>query len=381
MIRFNTTLDAFEFYDADSWTTAGSDFTVIASQVFNGDNSTVAFTLNDSQTTASCIVSINGVVQLPTTAYAVSTTTLTFTEAPLAGDVIEVRKITTTQTITFIANATLSASIEALDGVATVEIVGDLNPKVTGTQDLGSATKVWTQANIDTAIFYDGDRSNTVSLSAPTTVASNLAFVLPATDGSAGQAIVTDASGNLSFAAAGATVSQDNSSNTNFNLYFAATTSGALTAVKYQGSDFLVNPSNGTFTATNITGTASSAKYADLAEMYASDGDIEAGTVVHFAGEGKVASCDTANHRGVAGIVSTDPAYLMNSDAEGIALAIAGRVPCKVTGAVNAGDLMVSAGNGMAMANNEAAMGTVIGKAIEAHEGGEGVIEVLALMM
>ena len=118
-----------------------------------------------------------------------------------------------------------------------------------------------------------------------------------------------------------------------------------------------------------------------MARSTTSDEAIEAGTVVHFAGEGKVASCDTANHRGVAGIVSTDPAYLMNSEAEGIALAIAGRVPCKVTGAVNAGDLMVSAGNGMAMANNEAAMGTVIGKAIEAHEGGDGVIEVLAQMM
>ena len=71
----------------------------------------------------------------------------------------------------------------------------------------------------------------------------------------------------------------------------------------------------------------------------------------------------------------------MNSEADGVALAISGRVPTKVTGAVAAGDLMVSAGNGMAMANNDAKIGTVIGKAIEAHEGGEGVIEVLALMM
>ena len=380
MIRFNTTLDAFEFYDANSWTTAGSDFTVIATQVFNGNGSATGFTLSTSQTTASCIVSINGVVQLPTTAYAVSGTTLTFTEAPLTGDVIEVRKLTTTQTITFIANAALSASIEALSG-AVIEIVGDLNPKVTGTQDLGSATKVWTQANIDSAIFYDANRSNTVTLTAPANVGANLTFKLPATDGSAGQAMVTDASGNLSFAAAGATVSQDNSSNSNFNLYFATTTSGALTAVKYQGTDLLFNPSSGTLVITNVTGTSSSAKYADLAEMYASDKHIDPGIVVHFAGEGKVASCDIANHRGVAGIVSTDPAYLMNSDAEGVALAIAGRVPCRVTGVVNAGDLMVSAGNGMAMANNEAAMGTVIGKAIEAHEGGEGVIEVLAQMM
>ena len=381
MIRFNTTLDSFEFYDSNSWTTAGADFTVIATQTFSGDNSTVAFTLSESQTTASCIVSINGVVQLPTTAYAVSGTTMTFTEAPLAGDVIEVRKITTTSTITYIANASVTASIEALDGSAIVEIVGDLNPKVTGTQDLGSATKVWTNANVDTAIFYDADRSNTVSLSAPTTVGSNVAFKLPAADGTAGQAMVTDASGNLSFAAAGATVTQDNSSNTNFNLYFAATTSGALTALKYDGADMTFNPSSSTFTVTNSSTTASIAKYADLAEMYASDAEIEAGTVVCFAGEGKVAECGDANHHAVAGIVSTNPGYLMNGDQEGTALAIAGRVPTKVTGAVAAGDLMVSAGNGRAMANNSPAIGTVIGKAIESNEGGDAVIEVLALMM
>ena len=71
----------------------------------------------------------------------------------------------------------------------------------------------------------------------------------------------------------------------------------------------------------------------------------------------------------------------MNADQEGVALALAGRVPCKVTGIVNAGDLMVSAGNGMAMANNDAKIGTIIGKAIEDHQGGEGVIEVLCLMM
>jgi len=381
MIRFNTTLDSFEFYDSNSWTTAGADFTVIATQVFNGDNSTVAFTLSEAQTTASCITSINGVVQLPTTAYAVSGTTMTFTEAPLAGDVIEVRKITTTSTITFIANADLSASIEAVGGSAVVEIVGDLNPKADGTQDLGSAAKHWLDAHLGSAIFYDADDSATVTLSAPAVVASSVAFKLPAADGTAGQAMVTDASGNLSFATAGATVTQDNSSNTNFNLYYATTTSGALTALKYDGADLLFNPSNSSLICTNFSGVSSTAKYADLAENYASDAEIEAGTVVHFSGEGKVAICNEANHHAVAGIVSTNPGYLMNSDQEGTSLAIAGRVPTKVTGAVAAGDLMVSAGNGRAMANNSPAIGTVIGKAIEAHEGGDGVIEVLALMM
>jgi hypothetical protein len=381
MIRFNTSIDAFEFYDSSAWTTAGSDFTVIATQNFSGDNSTVAFTLSNAQTTASCIVSINGVVQLPTTAYAVSGTTLTFTEAPLSGDVIEVRKITTTTTITSLANGDSTAIVECVDSSAVVRITGDLLPAADGTQDLGSAALHWLDAHLGKAIFYDADDSNTISLAAPSTVASNLAFTLPGADGSSGQALITDGSGALSFGAAGATVSQDNSSNTAFNLYFASTTSGALTGVKYDGGTLTFNPSSETLAVTNTTTLASTAKYADLAEMYASDAEIEAGTVVHFAGDGKVAVCDEANHHAVAGIVSTNPGYLMNGDQEGTALAIAGRVPTKVTGAVNAGDLMVSAGNGMAMANNSPAIGTVIGKAIESNEGGDAVIEVLALMM
>ena len=132
-----------------------------------------------------------------------------------------------------------------------------------------------------------------------------------------------------------------------------------------------------------LAGTATSAQYADLAEMYAATSNeaMAPGTVVMFSGGGEVSVCDVDACGAVAGIVSTDPAYLMNSDQSGAPLALAGRVPCKVTGAVKAGDLMVSAGNGMARAEADPKMGTVIGKAIEDHEGGEGVIEVLALMM
>ena len=130
----------------------------------------------------------------------------------------------------------------------------------------------------------DSDSSNYVGFKSPGTVGTNLIFTLPSADGTSGQALVTDASGNLSFAAAGATVSQDNSSNTAFNLYFAATTSGALTAVKYDGGTLTFNPSSETLACTNITGLSSSAKYADLAERYTADADYEPGTVVELGG-------------------------------------------------------------------------------------------------
>jgi len=126
-----------------------------------------------------------------------------------------------------------------------------------------------------------------------------------------------------------------------------------------------------------MVGKATQAQYADLAEKYSADADIEPGTVVCFGGDAEVTTCMLDADKKVAGVVSTDPAYLMNSGADGVAVALTGRVPCKVTGAIAKGDMLVSAGNGMARAEENPAMGSVIGKALEDHAEGEGVIEVV----
>ena len=84
-------------------------------------------------------------------------------------------------------------------------------------------------------------------------MSTNLVWTLPATDGTAGQALVTDASGTLSFAAAGATITSDTSTDTDFLLYFASTTSGALTPVK-QDSGLVYNPNSGTLTSAEFVG-------------------------------------------------------------------------------------------------------------------------------
>ena len=229
----------------------------------------------------------------------------------------------------------------------------------------------------------DSDSSNYVGFKSPGTVASNLIFTLPSADGSSGQALVTDASGNLSFAAAGATVSQDNSSNTAFNLYYAATTSGALTAVKYDGGTLTFNPSSETLACTNITGLSSSAKYADLAERYTADADYEPGTVVELGGTEEVTQTKRPRSVAIAGVVSTDPAYLMNSGLEnGVSIALLGRVPCKVVGTINKGDILVSSSTpGHAEAHRDIhnpPSGSAIGKAIENKTDEDpGIIEVL----
>jgi hypothetical protein len=91
-----------------------------------------------------------------------------------------------------------------------------------------------------------------------------------------------------------------------------------------------------------LHGRAIEAEYADLAEMYSSDADYEPGTVVKIGGEKEVTQTTEAFDPEVFGIVSTDPAYLMNSMADGVAVALEGRVPCKVIGPVRKGQRLVS---------------------------------------
>jgi hypothetical protein len=124
---------------------------------------------------------------------------------------------------------------------------------------------------------------------------------------------------------------------------------------------------------------ATTAQYADLAEKYVADRDYTPGTVVMFGGDQEITECNHDMCSAVAGIVSTNPAYLMNSNlqASHIAdVALVGRVPCRVQGPVNKGDLLVSAGNGQARSEKNPAPGTIIGKAIEHFDGDTGVIEI-----
>lgn len=129
----------------------------------------------------------------------------------------------------------------------------------------------------------------------------------------------------------------------------------------------------------NFYGTSTTAKYADLAENYQGDSQYLPGQVLMFGGEREVTIADPDTTR-VAGVVSTNPAHLMNGALSGpgvVAIALQGRVPCNVIGPVKKGDLMVSAGFGFAKVNNQAGTGQVIGKALNDFSGQKGQIEVV----
>ena len=138
--------------------------------------------------------------------------------------------------------------------------------------------------------------------------------------------------------------------------------------------------------ATNFMGTSSAAKYSDLAERYETDAVNAAGTIMVFGGDKEVTPSTTYAQTKIAGVISTDPAYMMNSDAGSDEthpyIALQGRVPCKVLGKVRKGDIIVTSeykGVGQSWLNEESdpRMTAYVGIAIEDKDtDGEGLVEV-----
>jgi hypothetical protein len=116
---------------------------------------------------------------------------------------------------------------------------------------------------------------------------------------------------------------------------------------------------------------ATSAQYADLAEMYAADAEYEPGTVLTHGGANEVTVSDQSHDTAILGVVSSHPSYLMNSGLTGdypTQVALVGRVPVRVVGTIRKGDCLVnSAIAGVATRLDPAKyqLGCVIGKAID----------------
>ena len=118
-----------------------------------------------------------------------------------------------------------------------------------------------------------------------------------------------------------------------------------------------------------VYGKAVQAQYADLAENYVADAVYEPGTVVAFGGKQEITISTVDHDSAVAGVISTDPAYLMNSLTNGLPVALQGRVPCRVQGPVRKGQVLVTSntpGVAQAIDNSKFVPGCVIGKALSA---------------
>lgn len=131
-----------------------------------------------------------------------------------------------------------------------------------------------------------------------------------------------------------------------------------------------------------MNGTATAAYYADLAERYCTDMPYEPGTVVSYGGDKEITESVTADDQAVAGVISTNPGSMLNSNAGTDEthpyIALVGRVPCKVVGQVRKGQMLTTSDTpGCAKASTAFVMGSIIGKALEDKTTtGPGVIEI-----
>ena len=129
---------------------------------------------------------------------------------------------------------------------------------------------------------------------------------------------------------------------------------------------------------------ATTALYADLAEVYKADAQYPPGTVVVFGGTQEVTTSTESHDAKIAGVVSTNPAHVMNSGMTSeftVEVGLVGRVPCRVIGPISAGDRVVSsnrAGVAERLDMSKYQPGVIIGKALESYSGTDvGTIEVV----
>jgi len=166
----------------------------------------------------------------------------------------------------------------------------------------------------------------------------------------------------------------------NISNVISITTSSTGTAIINGAGNATGNIGSSSSYFNTIFAKATSAQYADLAECYLGDGYYLPGTVVSFGGPLEITFCDTDQDPAVAGVVSANPAYKMNSGLVGeyvTSVALMGRVPCQVQGPVTKGALIVSAGNGRGREQINPPAGTIIGKALESFNGDVGTIEIV----
>ena len=117
-----------------------------------------------------------------------------------------------------------------------------------------------------------------------------------------------------------------------------------------------------TIAATTFSGRATQANYADLAEIYKTDQEYPVGTIVSIGGDAEARSVEAGDP--VLGVISENPGFLMNKDAEGQAVAFVGRVPVLVKGAISKGERVYANGGGFGTTD---ANGEQIGFALESN--------------
>lgn len=266
---------------------------------------------------------------------------------------------------TFTINNSGVTSISAGSGISVSDSTGGITISATGVvagvSSINSQTSAITVQGTSGEISVDVPASGIIKLGLPNSITAGSVSASSLVAGTLSSTNTIVATGNITGG--------------NFVTSGTVSTTGIVKTGSNASGD--IGQPNNRFN--KLYATATSALYADLAELYLADQDYVPGTVVCFGGAAEISVTDIDADTAVAGVVSTDPAYEMNSGLTGqhvVKVALTGRVPCRVTGQVTKGALLVSAGNGFARAEKHPAPGTIVGKSLENFDGDSGVIEV-----
>ena len=315
-IRYNNSLSYVEYYNGSSWVEVGGGGTSnvsVSDQQITPDGTSVTYTLDQETNQVSILVAINGIGQIPGSSYSVTGNLITFSEAPLTTDIIDIRFLATAATRDKILNGTGNTFVQATDSSTVVFNIASSNVVTVSTSGASVVGNV-------TGNYFIGNGSQLTGIGTSSYSNANVVALLSAFGSNS-----ISTTGNI-------TAANINSSNSDLAEMYAADRQYAPgTVLSFGGSAEVTQAS------------------------------LDADPAVAGIVSTQPAYCMNLT---------------INSDYP-VALALMGRVPCLVQGPVSAGALMVAAGNGRARAESSPAMGTVIGKAVESFAGTTGMIEVV----
>jgi hypothetical protein len=296
-------------------------------------------------------------------------------------------QISTTSSSVTTANTNMKGYVDAANTIQSNQIAGANAAIVTA----NTALKGYTDAAI-TTVTNSVTGANaaipvyTAGITAPSSPKSNDVWYDTATDitfsyvndGDSSQWVdITSTPLNVAVSTVTGTtlsISGAGSIGTTFSSGAHTITGSPTTAIINGGTNGVGNIGASGATFNTIFAKSTSAQYADLAEKYTSDNEYNPGTVLIFGGLQEVTISTNSHDPTVAGVVTTNPAYLMNNDIIGVAVALTGRVPCQVKGPVNKGDRLVSSsthGTAQRLSMSEYTPGCIIGKSLETIETNE----------
>jgi len=273
----------------------------------------------------------------------------------------------------------LGTKLALTGGALTGNIAMGTN-KITGMGDPTSAQDASTKAYVDSQVsgsssltVSDGSTNDTVTIGTDTLVFqgganitttvtdNNIAFAVSGTVPNATDAVNSDKI-NI----------QTSSTNSNHYITFVDATSGDEDILV--DTNLLYNPSSNILTGGTFSGTATQAQYADVAEIYKADTELKPGTVVVIGGEEEIRKYQPGDDY-IAGVISTNPAYLMNKDAEGEPVALVGRVPAICSGPITKGAPVLAIADGKVSMNGS---GPIVGISLETNtDNGDKLVEIM----